>query len=137
MANTVYYLNNSLLIDIQYLFPLPELPISINLTISGVDEAYFDNVLKDALEQTVADVNNIPVTAVNADYVGSVSTRSIDNTAVINVTITPENSDQEAAVLEKVGYSNVFVSEVNAELEAYNTTVDSVSDIERIITYTG
>ena len=130
-------MNNSLLIDIQYLFPLPELPISINLTISGVDEAYFDNVLKDALEQTVADVNNIPVTAVNADYVGSVSTRSIDNTAVINVTITPENSDQEAAVLEKVGYSNVFVSEVNAELEAYNTTVDSVSDIERIITYTG
>ena len=131
------YLNNSLTIDIQYLFPLPELPISINLTISGVDEAYFDDVLKDVLEQTVADVNNVPVTAVNAYYVGSVSTRSIDNTAVINVTITPENSDQETAVLEKVGYSNVFVSAVNAELEAYNTTVDSVSDIERIIAYTG
>ena len=89
------------------------------------------------MEQTVADVNNIPVTAVDAYYVGSMSTRSIDNTAVINVTITPENSDQETAVLEKVGYSNVFVSDLNAELEAYNTTVDSISDIERIITYPG
>ena len=126
-----------MIIDIQYLFPLPELPISINLTISGVDEAYFDDVLKDVLEQTVADVNNIPVTACECYYVGSVSTRSIDNTAVINVTITPENSDQETAVLEKVGHSNDFVSAVNAELEAYDATVDSVSDIERIITYPG
>ena len=130
---------NSLIINLQYLFLLPELPISINLTISGVDEAYFDDVLKDVLEETVAYYcgTNIPVSAVNADYVGSVGTRSIDNTAVINVTITPENSDQETAVLEKVGYSNDFISAVNAELEAYNTTVDSVSDIERIITYPG
>ena len=130
---------NSLIIDIQYLFPLPELPISINLTISGVDEAYFDDVLKDVLEETVAYYcgTNIPVTAVNAAYVGSVGTRSIDNTAVIKVTITPENSDQETGVLEKVGHSNDFVSAVNAELEAYNATVDSVSDIERIITYPG
>ena len=93
------------------------------------------------MEQTVADVNNVPVTAVNAYYVGSVSTRSIDNTAVINVTITPENSDQETAVLEKVGYSNVFASEINAELEVLwildSVHVDSVSDIERIIAYTG
>ena len=132
-------MNSSLTIDIQYLFPLPELPISINLTISGVDEAYFDDVLKDVLEETVAYYcgTNIPVTAVNADYVGSVGTRSIDNTAVIKVTITPENSDQETAVLEKVGHSNDFVSAVNAELEAYDATVDSVSDIERIITYPG
>ena len=90
------------------------------------------------MEQTVADVNNIKVTAVNAHYVGSMSTTSIDNTAVINVTITPENSDQETAVLEKVGYSSVFVSAVNAALDVdLDVSVDSISGIERIITYPG
>ena len=83
-----------------------------------------------------ADVLNISKASVNADYVED-TTRSIDNKAIIKVIITPENVDEEKGILEKMGYSTQFVSDINDRLAAFNVTILSTGAIERIHAYPG
>merc|ERR1711936_1334156 len=55
-------------------------PIFFNLTLNGVDETSFSDI-KDILEQTIAAANNVPLSSVNANFVGMTpytSTRSSD-----------------------------------------------------------
>ena len=88
------------------------------------------------MKTAFADVTNISKASVNANYVSD-TTRSIDNKAIINVIITPANLDEERNFLEKVGYSTLVVSELNAKLAAYNVTLLSLSEMVRIHAYLG
>ena len=110
-------------------------PISVNLTLNGVNETTFDD-MKDILEQTIADANNVPFSSVNAEFVGMApfsSTRSSDDHAVINVIITPADTDEETEVLENmVDKTESFLSEIKADLAAHNVDVLSMSEVERI-----
>ena len=86
------------------------------------------------METAFADVTNISNTSVNANYVED-TTRSIDNKAIITVIITPENVDEEEGILEKMGYSTQFVSELNDRLAPFNVTILSTGAIERVHAY--
>ena len=81
-----------------------------------------------------AEVLNISKASVNADYVED-TTRSIE--ATINVIMTPENEDEEKRILEKMGYSTSFISEINDRLAPFNVTLLSTGAIERIHAYLG
>ena len=88
------------------------------------------------MKTIVADVTKVSVSSVKANYVEDTTT-SIDNKAIIKVIITPENLDEEENILEKVGYSTLFVSEIDDGLAAYNATLLSVSEMERVHAYLG
>ena len=89
------------------------------------------------METAFADVTNILKASVNANYVSD-TTRSIDNKAIINVIITPANPDEEKNVLEKRGRGEeLFVSELNDKLAAYNVTLLSLSEMVRVHAYLG
>ena len=81
-----------------------------------------------------ADVLNISKASVNADYVED-TTRSIE--ATIKVIMTPENVDEEKRILEKMGYSTLFISEINDRLAPFNVTLLSTGAIERKHAYLG
>ena len=81
-----------------------------------------------------ADVLNVSEASVNADYVED-TTRSIE--ATINVIMTPENEDEEKRILEKMGYSTLFISEINDRLAPFNVTLLSTGAIERKHAYLG
>ena len=110
-------------------------PISVNLTLNGVNETTFAG-MKAILEQAIADANNIPLSSVSAEFVGmaaTVSTRSSDDRAVINVIITPTDTDEETEALENmVNNTESFLSEINADLASHNVDVLSMSEVERI-----
>merc|ERR1711997_583281 len=79
-------------------------PIFFNLTLNGVDETSFSDI-KDILEQTIAAANNVPLSSVNANFVGMTpytSTRSSDGFAVIKVIISPTDPDNLTEVLGKI-----------------------------------
>ena len=88
------------------------------------------------MKTIVADVTKVSVSSVKANYAED-TTRPIDNKAIIKVIITAENLDEEKNILEKVAYSTLFVSEINDGLAAYNTTLLSVSEMERVHAYLG
>ena len=90
-----------------------------------------DHVLKDALVTAFADVLNVSEASVNAVYVED-TTISIVNKAIIKVIMTPENLDEEKRILEKMGYSTLFVSEINDRLAPFNVTLLSTGKIERV-----
>ena len=81
-----------------------------------------------------ADVLNVSEASVNADYVED-TTRSIE--ATIKVIMTPENVDEEKRILEKMGYSTLFISEINDRLAPFNVTLLSTGAIERKHAYLG
>ena len=110
-------------------------PIFFNLTLNGVDETSFSDI-KDILEQTIAAANNVPLSSVNAEFVGmaaTISTRSSDDQAVINVIITPTDANEETEALDNMVNNTVsFLSEINADLASHNIDVVSMSEVERI-----
>merc|ERR1719510_1153942 len=90
-------------------------PIFFNLTLNGVDETSFADI-KDILEETIAAANNVPLSSVNANFVGMTpytSTRSSDGFAVIKVIISPTDPDNLTEVLGKINNTEVFLSEIN------------------------
>merc|ERR1712141_227211 len=110
-------------------------PIFFNLTLNGVDETSFSDI-KDILEQTIAAANNVPLSSVNANFVGMTpytSTRSSDGFAVIKVIITPTDPDNLTEVIGKINNTEVFLSEINTDLASHNVEVDvlSMSEVER------
>merc|ERR1711936_584261 len=100
-------------------------PIFFNLTLNGVDETSFSDI-KDILEQTIAAANNVPLSSVNAIFVGMTpytSTRSSDGFAVIKVIISPTDPDNLTEVLGKINNTEVFLSEINTELASHKVDV--------------
>ena len=125
-------------IYLQFILPLAApavAPISVNLTLNGVNETTFAD-MKAILEQAIADANNVSLSSVNAEFVGmasTISTRSSDDRAVINVIITPSDTNQETEALENmVNNTESFLSEINADLASHNVDVLSISEVERI-----
>merc|ERR1719400_1117375 len=109
-------------------------PIFFNLTLNGVDETSFSDI-KDILEKTIAAANNVPLSSVNANFVGMTlytSTRSSDGFAVIKVIISPTDPDNLTEVLGKINNTEVFLSEINTELAAHKVDVLSMSEVERM-----
>merc|ERR1711936_935593 len=109
-------------------------PIFFNLTLNGVDETSFSDI-KDILEQTIAAANNVPLSSVNANFVGMTpytSTRSSDGFAVIKVIISPTDPDNLTEVLGKINNTEVFLSEINTDLAKLNVDVLSMSEVERM-----
>merc|ERR1711936_686698 len=109
-------------------------PIFFNLTLNGVDETSFSDI-KDILEQTIAAANNVPLSSVNANFVGMTpytSTRSSDGFAVIKVIISPTDPDNLTEVLGKINNTEVFLSEINTELASHKVDVLSMSEVERM-----
>ena len=86
------------------------------------------------MKTAFADVTNISKASVNANYVED-TTRSIE--ATIKVIMTPENVDEEKRILEKMGYSTLFISEINDRLAPFNVTLLSTGAIERKHAYLG
>ena len=120
---------------IQFLAAPAVAPISVNLTLNGVNETTFAG-MKAILEQAIADANNVPLSSVNAEFVGmaaTIATRSSDDRAVINVMITPTDTTEETEALENmVNNTESFLSEINADLASHNVDVVSMSEVERI-----
>ena len=109
-------------------------PIFFNLTLNGVDETSFADI-KDILEQTIAAANNVPLSSVNANFVGMTpytSTRSSDGFAVIKVIITPTDPDNLTEVLGNINNTEVFLLEINTDLASHNVDVLSMSEVERM-----
>ena len=92
--------------------------------------------MKAILEQAIADANNVPLSSVNAEFVGmaaTISTRSSDDQAVINVIITPTDANEETEALDNMVNNTVsFLSEINADWAAHNVDVFDMSEVERI-----
>ena len=92
--------------------------------------------MKAILEQAIADANNVPLSSVSAEFVGmaaTISTRSSDDQAVINVIITPTDANEETEALDNMVNNTVsFLSEINADLASHNIDVVSMSEVERI-----
>ena len=92
--------------------------------------------MKAILEQAIADANNVPLSSVNAEFVGmvaTISTRSSDDRAVINVIITPTDTTEETEALENmVNNTESFLSEINQDLASHNVDVLSMSEVERM-----
>ena len=133
------------------------LPITVNLTISGMNETHRMNIiglfLLD-LDVMIANITNSPSSSVTSSFIEMVSTinsrniyisddkmnggmekRSNDIGALINVVITPTDTDHEQDVMDAINDTASFISDINSGLQALssgNITVINVSQIQRI-----
>ena len=120
---------------------------------SGMNETYFLDLNSD-LDDILADVTNSPPSSVTSTFIEMVSTissrniylsdgtrnggrekRSNDNGALINVVITPTDTDHEKDIMDAMNDTDSFISDVNSGLQALslsNITVIDVSQIQRI-----
>ena len=127
--------------------------IAVNLTISGMNETSFLDVNSD-LDDILANITNSPPSSVTSAFIEMVSTitsrniylsdgtgnggrekRSNDNGALINVVITPTDTDHEKDVMDAMNDTASFISDINSGLQALssgNITVINVSQIQRI-----
>ena len=130
------------------------LPITVNLTISGMNETYFLGLFLWDLDVMIANVTNSPSSSVTSAFIEMVSTitsrniyisndtmnvgmekRSNDIGALINVVITPTDTDHEQDVTDTMNDTASFISDINSELKLLsygNFTVISMSQIQRI-----
>ena len=110
--------------------------------------------LNSELDDIVANITNSPPSSVTSTFIEMVSTttsrdiylldgtrnserekRSNDNGALINVVITPTDSDHEQDVMDAMNDTAYFISDINSGLQALssgNITVINVSPIQRI-----
>ena len=110
--------------------------------------------LNSELDDTVANITNSPPSSVTSTFIEMVSTitsrdiylsdgtrnggrekRSNDNGALINVVITPTDTDHEQDVMDAINDTASFISDINSGLQALssgNITVINVSQIQRI-----
>ena len=110
--------------------------------------------LNSELDDIVANITNSPPSSVTSTFIEMVSTitsrdiylsdgtrnggrekRSNDNGALINVVITPTDSDHEQDVMDAINDTASFMSDINSGLQALssgNITVINVSPIQRI-----
>ena len=110
--------------------------------------------LNSELDDIVANITNSPPSSVTSTFIEMVSTitsrdiylsdgtrnggrekRSNDNGALINVVITPTDTDHEQDVMDAINDTASFISDINSGLQALssgNITVINVSPIQRI-----
>ena len=110
--------------------------------------------LNSELDDIVANITNSPPSSVTSTFIKMVSTitsrdiylsdgtrnggrekRSNDNGALINVVITPTDTDHEQDVMDAINDTASFISDINSGLQALssgNITVINVSQIQRI-----
>ena len=110
--------------------------------------------LNSELDDIVANITNSPPSSVTSTFIEMVSTitsrdiylsdgtrnggrekRSNDNGALINVVITPTDTDHEQDVMGAINDTASFISDTNSGLQALssgNITVINVSQIQRI-----
>ena len=133
------------------------LPITVNLTISGMNETSRMNIISLFLldlDVMIANITNSPSSSVTSAFIEMVSTitsrniytshdkmnggmekRSNDIGALINVVITPTDTDHEQDVTDAMNDTASFISDINSELKVLsygNFTVISMSQIQRI-----
>ena len=110
--------------------------------------------LNSELDDIVANITNSPPSSVTSTFIEMVSTitsrdiylsdgtrnggrekRSNDNGALINVVITPTDTDHEQDVMDAINDTASFISDINSGLQALssgNISVINVSQIQRI-----
>ena len=110
--------------------------------------------LNSELDDIVANITNSPPSSVTSTFIEMVSTitsrdlylsdgtrnggrekRSNDNGALINVVITPTDTDHEQDVMDAINDTASFISDTNSGLQALSSgsiTVINVSPIQRI-----
>ena len=110
--------------------------------------------LNSELDDIVANITNSPPSSVTSTFIEMVSTitsrdlylsdgtrnggrekRSNDNGALINVVITPTDTDHEQDVVDAINDTASFISDTNSGLQALSSgsiTVINVSPIQRI-----
>ena len=110
--------------------------------------------LNSELDDIVANITNSPPSSVTSTFIKMVSTitsrdiylsdgtrnggrekRSNDDGALINVVITPTDTDHEQDVMDAINDTASFISDTNSGLQALssgNITVINVSQIQRI-----
>ena len=110
--------------------------------------------LNSELDDIVANITNSPPSSVTSTFIEMVSTitsrdiylsdgtrnggrekRSNDDGALINVVITPTDTDHEQDVMDAINDTASFISDINSGLQALssgNITVINVSPIQRI-----
>ena len=130
------------------------LPITVNLTISGMTETSFLGLFLWDLDVIIANITNSPSSSVTSSFIEMVSTissrniyisddkmngrmekRSNDFGALINVAITPLDTDHEQDITDAMNDTASFISDINSELKVLsygNVTVISMSQIQRI-----
>ena len=133
--------------------------ISVNLTVSGINETTFV-AEKSAFENVIAAITNSSESTVEATFlemVSSITTRDVirrgktslvrlgrsnENRALINVAVKPRDSPHETFALSKMNNAITFREEINSGLQGQqtesNSNVTSISEIARIagdITY--
>ena len=133
------------------------LPITVNLTISGMNETSRMNIISLLLwdlDVMIANITNSPSSSVTSSFIEMVSTinsrniyisddkmnggtenRSYDIGALINVVITPTDTDHEQDITDAMNDTASFISDINSELKVLsygNFTVISMSQIQRI-----
>ena len=130
------------------------LPITVNLTISGMNETSFLGTFLWDLDVIIVNITNSPSSSVTSAFIEMVSTitsrniytshdkmnggmkkRSDDIGALINVVITPTDTSHEQDVTEAMNDTASFISDINSELKVLsygNFTVISMSQIQRV-----
>ena len=130
------------------------LPITVNLTISGMNETSFLGTFLWDLDVMIANITNSPSSSVTSSFIEMVSTinsrniyisddkmngrmekRSNDFGALINVAIIPTDTDHEQDITDAMNDTASFMSDINSGLQALsssNITVINVSQIQRI-----
>ena len=130
------------------------LPITVNLTISGMNETSLFGLFLWDLDVIIANITNSPSSSVTSSFIEMVSTinsrniyisddkmnggtenRSYDIGALINVVITPTDTDHEQDVTDAMNDTASFISDINSKLKVLsygNFTVISMSQIQRI-----
>ena len=130
------------------------LPITVNLTISGMNETSFLGLFLWDLDVIIANITNSPSSSVTSSFIEMVSTinsrniyisddkmngrmvkRTNDFGALINVAITPTDTDHEQDITDAMNDTASFISDINSELKVLsygNFTVISMSQIQRI-----
>ena len=127
--------------------------ISVNLTVSGINETTFaaDTSM---FERVIADITNSSASTVEATFLEMLSStttrdeirrgeishvrlgRTNGNRALINVAVKPRDTPHETFVISKMSTSITFREEINSALQVQQTesnlSVTSVSEITRI-----
>ena len=130
------------------------LPITVNFTISGMNETSFLGTFLWDLDVMIVNITNSPSSSVTSAFIemvatitprniyisddemnGEIEKRSNDIGALINVVITPTDTNHEQDITDAMNDTASFISDINSKLKVLsygNFTVISMSQIQRI-----
>ena len=106
--------------------------LMLTMTMSGVNEDNFNDT-KPILVETIASTTNTSTEQVDAVFIGMVSSssrRDVEDKAEINVTVIPNDENEQTIVSDLVNNSTEFKTALNTELTKSNVTVEETSQVE-------